>query len=64
MGLASFLATVASALNEAEIPFMLTGSLTASFYGLPRATQGIDLVIDSPPEKLQRLIDSLQAAGF
>lgn len=64
MSLASFLAAIARALNEAEIPFMLTGSLAAAFYGMPRATQDIDLVIDSSPAKLQRLIDSLRAAGF
>jgi len=45
VSLASFLTLVARALNEAEIAFMLTGSLAAAFYGAPRATQDIDLII-------------------
>lgn len=43
---------------------MLTGSLAAAFYGTPRATQDIDLVIESQPDKLQRLVDNLRAAGL
>jgi hypothetical protein len=64
MSLAAFLGTIARALNEAGIPFMLTGSLAAAYYGTPRATQDIDLIIEPQPEKLQRLVDNLGAAGL
>ncbi len=64
MSLASFLTTIVRALNEAEIPFMLTGSLAAAFYGSPRATQDIDLVVESEPETLERLLDDLESAGL
>lgn len=43
---------------------MLTGSLAAAFYGTPRATQDVDLVIEPQPDKLQRLVDNLRAAGL
>jgi hypothetical protein len=45
MSLAAFFGTIARALNEAGIPFMLTGSLAAAYYGTPRATQDVDLII-------------------
>lgn len=64
MSLVSFLTTIVRALNEAEIPFMLTGSLAAAFYGTPRATQDIDLVIEAPPGRLERLIHNLEVAGL
>lgn len=64
MSLAAFLTVVTRALNEAKIPFMLTGSLAAAFYGSPRATQDVDLVIESPPDKLLRLVDILMAEGL
>lgn len=43
---------------------MLTGSLAAAFYGTPRATQDVDLIIDTRPANLQRLVDGLRAAGL
>lgn len=64
MSLASFLTLIARTLQDAEIPFMLTGSLAAAFYGTPRATQDVDLIIESQPENLQRLVDNLGAAGL
>ena len=64
MSLASFLSLIVRTLQDAEIPFMLTGSLAAAFYGTPRATQDVDLVIESQPENLRRLVDNLRAAGL
>jgi hypothetical protein len=43
---------------------MLTGSLAAAFYGAPRATQDLDLVVEIEPAQLKRLVDALQAAGL
>jgi hypothetical protein len=64
VSLASFLKAIVRTLDEAEIPFMLTGSLAAAFYGTPRATQDIDVVIESPLEKLDRLIAALENADL
>jgi hypothetical protein len=43
---------------------MLTGSLAAAFYGTPRATQDIDLVIDPSRPQLDRLEELLGASGL
>lgn len=64
MSLTSFLTTIVNALEAAEIPFMLTGSLAAAFYGAPRATQDIDLIIEPESEKLEELVDGLESAGL
>jgi hypothetical protein len=64
VSLASFVALIVRTLEEADIPFMLTGSLAAAFYGAPRATQDLDLVIQSEPDNLRRLVEGLQASGL
>jgi hypothetical protein len=51
-----FLELVADRLAATGIPFMVTGSVSSSYYGLPRATQDIDLVIDPTAEQLERFV--------
>jgi hypothetical protein len=38
---------------------MLTGSLASSYYGEPRSTRDVDIVIDPDAAGLERLIDAL-----
>lgn len=64
MSLASFVAAVLNALKDAEIPCMLTGSLAAAYYGTPRATQDVDLVIEPSADGLELLVSALESAGF
>lgn len=64
MSLASFVAAVLNALGEANIPCMLTGSLAAAYYGTPRATQDVDLVIEPSADGLELLVSALESAGF
>lgn len=64
MSLTEFLSRIAEYLGEAGVPFMLTGSLAAAYYGTPRATQDIDLVIDPGGPQLNRLVDLLLNAGL
>jgi hypothetical protein len=64
VSLASFVALIARALSDANIPFMLTGSLAAAFYGAPRATQDVDFVIESRPDDLRRFVNTLGAEGL
>jgi hypothetical protein len=40
-----FLLRIATALEMNGIPYMLAGSLASSMYGIPRATNDIDIVI-------------------
>jgi hypothetical protein len=55
------LRTIATALDAAKIPFMLTGSMAAAYYGAGRATLDIDFVIDPTDAQLQRLVAALDA---
>ena len=59
----NLLVRLAAALNAAGVPWMITGSTASAFYGEPRATQDVDLVVDPTPEQLRLLVESLQA-GF
>lgn len=38
------------------MPWMITGSTASAFYGEPRATQDIDIVIDVQPDQLSALL--------
>ena len=64
MTLGELLAEVGRQLERAGIPWMLTGSLASTYYGEPRATRDIDIVIDPGAANLERLVDGLVAAGF
>jgi len=48
-----FLRHVTATLDVAGISYMLTGSLASSMYGIPRATNDIDLVVVPTRERLQ-----------
>jgi hypothetical protein len=41
--------------NEAEIDYMFTGALAASYYGTPRTTMDIDIVVKISRKELQTL---------
>lgn len=64
MSLAAFIHTVVAILDGADVPYMLTGLLAAAYYATPRATQGVDVVIDAPEEGIERLVDGLLESGF
>jgi hypothetical protein len=64
MSLTAFLQKVVEILDEAGVQYMLTGSLAAAYYAVPRATQGIDLVLETEAEGVERLVGGLQAEGW
>jgi hypothetical protein len=47
------------ALDQMGIAYMLSGSFASAFYGAPRSTQDIDLVIEATPEQLRGFVQSL-----
>ena len=54
------LGRIAQLLETAGIPFMVAGSFASTAHGLPRSTQGLDLVIDPPsPATLETLLASI-----
>lgn len=53
------LALVASRLDQAGIPYMVTGSMASGYYGQPRMTRDVDLVVElgsGHPESLPALL--------
>jgi len=61
---ADVLPRIIARLNWAEIPHMLVGSFSAAAHGAPRATQDIDLVIDSDEARLRVFLRSLPFAEY
>ncbi len=47
---------ITSALGEAGIAYMLAGSFASAYYGAPRSTQDIDLVIEATEEQLRAFV--------
>ncbi|MDI9430898.1 MAG: hypothetical protein QM570_04175 [Planctomycetota bacterium] len=54
-----FLLRLTRLLGEAGIPYMTTGSTSSSIHGCPRATQDVDIVIDSTHDQLDSFITLL-----
>jgi hypothetical protein len=46
---------VASRLDEAKVPYMVSGSTALGFYGRPRMTRDVDIVIELDAEGIARL---------
>lgn len=60
---AAFLERLSKELEGAGIPWMITGSTASAFYGEPRATQDLDIVLDPAPQQFERLLAALHG-GF
>ena len=51
---------VLRALDDAGVSHMLVGGLTSNYYGIPRATQDVDIVVQlTGHEPLRRVVESL-----
>lgn len=59
-----FLRRVTTALDVSGVSYMLTGSLASSMYGIPRATNDVDLVIAPTGEQLRSAVQMFQRLGF
>lgn len=62
-GILATLLTVARALEAAEAPFLVGGSLASSLQGIPRSTQDVDLVADLAVSKIAVFVRAL-GSGF
>lgn len=58
------LSRIIAALDRAGIRYMLTGSFASSYYGIPRASQDIDFVIEADPDQLRALAAQLTAEKY
>ena len=59
MSISILLQRLTPLLEEATIPYMITGSLGSSVHGTPRSTQDIDIVIHPTRAGLLRLVRAL-----
>ena len=55
---------IVEALDRAGIPYMLTGSFASSYHGVPRASQDIDLVIETGEAELRLLVGLLPQSEY
>ena len=55
---------ITTALERAGISYMLSGSFASAYYGSPRSTQDIDLVIEATPKQLQSFIGALPSNAY
>ncbi len=55
---------VINALNSIGCEYMVTGSIASSFYGEPRATHDIDLVISMKKKMTDKLVELFPAPDF
>src|SRR5262245_34125565 len=58
------LGRIVGALEQARIPYMLTGSFASAFHGAPRATQDIDIVISPSADQLRAMVRSLPESEY
>lgn len=56
-----FLRKLVSLLEEVGIPYMVTGSLSSSFHGQPRATHDVDIVIAPAESDFRAFIERAEA---
>ena len=56
---AAFLRMLAEKLRDSGVPWMLTGSAASSYYGEPRATNDLDIVVDPTPAQIEAFAGSL-----
>jgi hypothetical protein len=53
-----------TALDQSDVAYMLTGSFASAYYGAPRSTQDIDVVVEATPAQLRAFVGSLPVDQF
>lgn len=51
-------------LNKVGIKYFFTGALAVNYYGRPRASMDVDVMVERNKEKLNRLVKILKRKGF
>ena len=55
---------IVTVLNDAKIDYVFTGALAASYYGVPRTTVDVDILVKFTPEDTKSLVTQLKKAGI
>jgi len=63
-GFSRFVERIVSALNSGRVKYMLTGAMASSYYGRPRTTIDLDVIISCSREELPGLARKLRTAGL
>lgn len=64
MTLQNVLTRLTSALESAQVPYMLTGSVASSAHGTARSTHDIDIVIAPTPAQVLALMQQFAASDY
>ena len=67
MSFADFVRRAVTALEESGIDYVIVGGLAAIYYGEPRATQDLDVILRLSPERreeIDRLVEAFRRRGF
>jgi hypothetical protein len=64
MSIQDVLQRITSALDQAGIAYMLSGSFASAYYGAARSTQDIDFVIHASSQQLRSFIEGLPACEY
>jgi hypothetical protein len=56
MSFVEVLRQIAPKLEQSNVPYMITGAIAASYYGLARATQDLDIVISASPNEVRTFV--------
>lgn len=64
MSLQDVVRRIVEVLDEVGIPYMLTGSVASSYYGSPRTTQDIDVVIAPDAEQISAFVQRLPNSEY
>jgi len=59
-----FLIDVLQRLNRAGIPYMLTGSMASNYWGIPRTTHDLDIVLVLDPSETDRFVSEFDNGFF
>ncbi|MGA8688207.1 MAG: DUF6036 family nucleotidyltransferase [Candidatus Sulfotelmatobacter sp.] len=59
MSVAGVFHRITATLDRASIHYMLTGSFASAYYGAPRTTQDIDVVVAATPDQLRTFVQLL-----
>lgn len=55
---------VVEALEGLELPYLVTGGTATIFYGEPRFTADVDVVVDLPPPRIPELLQAFEGDEF
>ncbi|MGE0547888.1 MAG: hypothetical protein AB7O24_02655 [Kofleriaceae bacterium] len=64
MSTSELLGRVVRLLDAAVVPYMITGSFASTYYGVPRSTHDIDIVIDPTRATLDALLVALPETEY